>query len=137
MNKDLDKQFEDRNIKPTANRQLILQILTDQNSAISLPELEVKLETIDKATIYRNLKTFEHNGLIHSIDDGSGSLKYALCKVSCNCKPEDLHVHFMCYKCKTTYCLHNTAIPQFELPTGFSLESVNMVVKGICVNCKT
>ena len=135
MKKDITRQLQSRNIKPTAMRLLILQVLTDQKTAISLPELENKLEKADKATLYRTLKTFQDNKLIHSIDDGTGSVKYALCQETCECHPEDLHVHFLCTKCEKTFCLNDISIPNLNLPKDFYLESVNMAVKGVCSNC--
>ncbi len=117
-------------------RQLVLKALTDQKTALSLSELEQKFDRVDRVTLYRTLKTFEENKLIHSIDDGTGSTKYALCQEACECHSDDLHVHFHCVKCGQTYCLHDIHIPDIPLPQGFSLENVNMVVKGICANCK-
>lgn len=132
----LDKKLQKRSIKPTAMRELVLEVLTEHKTAISLPELEQKFEKADKATLYRTLKTFEANKLIHSIDDGTGPVKYALCLEECSCSVEDLHVHFHCTKCDKTYCLHEIPVPSINLPTGFSLESVDMVVQGICANCQ-
>ena len=134
--KETDRALKKRNIKPTAMRQLVLEILTEQKTAISLPELERKFERADKATLYRTLKTFKENKLIHSIDDGSGALKYALCQETCKCEPQDLHVHFYCTSCQKTYCLNDTPVPAINLPTGFSLKGVNMVVNGICTDCQ-
>lgn len=136
MNINLDKKLNSKNIKPTAMRQLVFQVLSEQKTATSLPELETKFEKADKVTLYRTLKTFEKNKLIHKIEDGTGAVKYALCQDSCDCHPEDLHVHFFCVKCKNTYCLNDIPVPAINLPVNFSLESVNMVVKGICANCK-
>ncbi len=135
MKKDIDNKLNAKNIKPTAMRQLVLQVLTEQSTAISLPELENKFERADKATLYRTLKTFEENKLIHSIDDGTGSVKYALCQDLCECHPNDLHVHFLCTNCNQTYCLNDISVPSINLPSSFSLESVNMVVKGTCSVC--
>lgn len=136
MNESRENKLIAKNIKPTAMRQLVLKILTEQKTAISLPELKQIFEKSDKVTLYRTLKTFEENKLIHSIDDGTGSVKYALCQDACECHPEDLHVHFLCDKCKKTYCLNDIPVPTINLPIDFSLESVNMVVKGVCFNCK-
>jgi Fur family ferric uptake transcriptional regulator len=133
--KETDKKLKIRNIKPTAMRELVLKVLTEQDRAISLADLEQKFDNADKTTLYRTLKTFEENKLIHSIDDGTGSVKYALCKENCQCHPEDLHVHFHCTKCQQTYCLNDISIPSIDLPTNFKLETINMVVKGICSNC--
>jgi Fur family ferric uptake transcriptional regulator len=136
MQTEINLKLLNKNIKPTAMRQLVLQVLTDQKTAISLPELENKFEKADKTTLYRTLKTFQENKLIHSIEDGTGSVKYALCHESCECHPEDLHVHFLCAKCEKTYCLNDISIPNLNLRKNFYLESVNMVVKGTCSNCK-
>jgi Fur family ferric uptake transcriptional regulator len=135
MNNNSDKKLEIRNIKPTAMRELVLKVLSEQKTAISLADLEQKFEKADKVTLYRTLKTFEENKLIHSIDDGTGSVKYALCKETCQCHPEDLHVHFFCIRCKQTFCLNDIPVPSVNLPVHFTLETINMVVKGICVNC--
>ena len=51
MKKDIDDKLNSRNIKPNAMRQLILQILTKQKTAISLPELESKFDKADKDTL--------------------------------------------------------------------------------------
>jgi len=134
--KETDRTLKKRNIKPTAMRELVLEVLTKQKVAISLPELEQNFEKADRATLYRTLKTFEENKLIHSIDDGSGAVKYALCQESCECEPEDLHVHFYCTNCQKTYCLNDVPVPAINLPKDFSLQGVNMVVNGTCANCQ-
>ncbi|MBK7096800.1 MAG: transcriptional repressor [Saprospiraceae bacterium] len=135
MKENIDKQLQSRNIKATAMRQLVLQVLTEQKTTICLAELEQKFYKADKSTLYRTLKTFEENKLIHSIDDGTGSVKYALCRETCDCHPDDLHVHFTCTVCMKTYCLTDIPVPKINLPVKFQLESVNMVVKGVCSNC--
>jgi Fur family ferric uptake transcriptional regulator len=134
--KENETKLENRNIKPTAMRELVLRVLSEQTTAISLADLEQAFEKADKVTLYRTIKTFEEKKLIHSIDDGSVSVKYALCRETCQCHPEDLHVHFLCTKCKQTFCLTDIPVPSINLPVDFSLENINMVVKGICANCR-
>ena len=134
--KNTDDKLTNKNVKPTAMRELVLNALLEQNVAISLSDLEKKFDKADKVTLYRTLKTFEENKLIHSIDDGTGSVKYALCAENCQCNPHDLHVHFFCIKCKHTYCLNNTPISSVTLPLDFEIKTINMVVKGTCANCK-
>ena len=136
MEENIDKQLHRRKIKPTAMRQLVLKVFYEQESAVSLPELEMLIERAEKTTLYRTLKTFEEKNLIHSIDDGTGAVRYALCSEKCNCTVEDLHVHFLCTKCKKTYCLNEIPVPTINIPVGFSFESVSIVVKGVCANCE-
>ncbi|PLX04512.1 MAG: transcriptional repressor [Marinilabiliales bacterium] len=135
MNEQIDEKLNSREIKPTAMRELVLKLMMEKLSAISLPELEEQLSYADKATLYRTLKTFEKNKLIHSINDGNGPLKYALCMDDCECEPEELHIHFSCTVCNKTYCLNEIPVPKISLPKGFNLTSVETVVKGVCANC--
>ena len=130
-----EEKLENRNIKPTAMRILVLRKLVESDSAVSLGELDTKFERADKATLYRTLKTFEQKKLIHSIDDGTGAVKYALCEEDCQCKPQDQHVHFHCVQCGETFCLTQSKIPPTNIPTGFMAESANMIYKGTCANC--
>ena len=103
--------------------------------AVSQLDLETLLDTVDKSTISRTITLFLSHHLIHSIDDGSGSWKYAVCDDSCNCVLKDLHSHFYCEKCHRTFCLEKIHIPVIDLPKGFTLHSVNYVVKGVCAGC--
>lgn len=135
MKSNIDEQLGHRNIKPTAMRELVLKVFSEQSSAISVADLERQFEKADRVTLYRTLKTFEEKKLIHHIDDGSGSVKYALCTESCECNPEDLHVHFLCTKCNQTFCLNDMPVPSLNLPVNFNLDSISMVVKGVCANC--
>ncbi|KAA3632136.1 MAG: transcriptional repressor [Bacteroidetes bacterium] len=134
MNKE-EKTLQHRNINPTAMRLLVLQYLSEQKKAISLKDLEEGLFLADKSTLFRTLKTFEEKKLIHSIDDGTGAVKYALCYENCNCAPEDIHYHFHCTKCDNTFCLDSVRAPSIELPRGFELKQANLVIKGICAYC--
>jgi len=116
-------------------RELVLKVFSEQTTAISLADLEREFTKADRVTLYRTLKTFEDNKLIHHIDDGTGSIKYALCTETCECNPQDLHVHFLCSQCNQTYCLNDIPVPSVNLPINFSLKSISMVVKGVCANC--
>ncbi|GAA4839721.1 Fur family transcriptional regulator [Algivirga pacifica] len=130
-----EQKLENRNIKPTPIRILVLRTLLNSSVALSLSDIEMVLERADKATLYRTLKTFEEKKLIHSIDDGTGAVKYAICEENCECKPQDQHIHFHCVKCKETYCLSHAKIPQTKVPSGFKADSVNMVYRGTCASC--
>ncbi|MBP6064564.1 transcriptional repressor [Bacteroides sp.] len=128
-------KLSQREIKPTALRLLILKAMMQFEQAFSLLDLETYLDTVDKSTLSRTITLFLKHHLIHSIDDGSGSLKYAVCGNECNCDIDDLHVHFYCTSCQRTLCLKGIHIPAVTLPRHFSLESINYVMKGLCDHC--
>jgi Fur family ferric uptake transcriptional regulator len=130
------ERLSKRGIKPTSTRILILKTILKRKEVFSLADLETELQTIDKSTIFRTLVLFLKQRLIHTIDDGSGSLKYSVCDEDCDCSIERQHVHFYCKECKRTFCLRETQVPTVNLPEGFSSESINYVIKGLCSSCK-
>jgi Fur family ferric uptake transcriptional regulator len=129
------ERLKARGIKPTAIRLLVLKAMVEHPQAFSLMDLEQKLDTVDKSTLFRTISLFHEKLLIHSIDDGSGSVKYSVCNSDCTCSLSDLHVHFYCTRCEKTFCLEHLAVPQVQLPAGFLLKSVNFVLKGLCRHC--
>lgn len=130
-----EKRLEERGIKSTAIRLLVLKAMLEQHAAFSLYSLEEVLDTVDKSTLSRTINLFHEKLLIHSIDDGSGSIKYSVCSPDCSCSLKDLHVHFTCTQCKNTFCLESISIPKVQLPPNFILNSVNFVFKGLCDKC--
>ena len=105
-----------RDIKPTAMRLLILREMLKTDQAMSLADLENRLDTVDKSTIFRTVMLFLSHHLAHCVDDGSGALKYAVCDDTCECSVGDLHTHFYCEACHRTFCLKKIRVPPHLLP---------------------
>lgn len=129
------QRLQHHDIKPTANRLMIFRAMWRGDEAVSMMQLERILQTIDKSTISRALNTFLLHGLIHAIDDGSGSVKYAVCGDIEVEDDDEEHTHFACVKCGRTFCLKQVHVPAVALPPGFTLQSVNYVLKGLCPEC--
>lgn len=135
QNQEIENKLRTQDVKPTAMRILVLRTLLNSRSAMSLSDIEQQFDQADRTTLYRTLKTFESKKIIHKIDDGTNAPKFAVCLEGCECNPEDLHIHFHCTNCEETYCLNNISIPIIELPNQFTLNQINMVVKGLCDDC--
>lgn len=136
MTAEIEEKLIAKKINPTAMRLLVLDFLSQQSAALSLTEIEKGLSPADRITIYRTLKTFEEHGLIHSIEDGTGASKFAVCANDCDAEGhQDLHLHFYCNTCKETYCMPAAKIQKVNLPDKFVVQEVNLIVKGICDKC--
>ena len=77
-----DEQIlEHAGIRITANRLLIWrQLRHNFGDAFSLADIEAKLPTFDRSTIFRTLTQFIDAHLLHVIDDGTGMQKYCVCE---------------------------------------------------------
>ncbi|MGL5228841.1 MAG: Fur family transcriptional regulator [Bacteroidales bacterium] len=127
--------FSDLGIRATTPRILIYEYIKQQSDTFSLGDIENALPDTDKSTIFRTLILFEEHHLIHSMEDGSGAMKYCLCRNQGECEEEEFHCHFYCEKCKKTYCLDNQASTNITLPKGFIMNHINFIIKGICDKC--
>ena len=122
-------------VRPTANRELVLRLIAESDRAVSLSDIETALETVDKSTISRILNLFLEHHLLHAIEDGSGSVKYELCGGKYEHSVQDMHPHFYCEQCHRTFCMQSVTIPPVEVPRGYVVNSVNYVLKGVCSDC--
>lgn len=133
---DIIKRLENKAIKPTANRILVLRALAEETHPVSLADLEGRLGTLDKSSIFRVLTLFLEHDVAHALEDGSGSLKYELCTNEGVCNHSDTHIHFFCESCRQTFCFKTLHVPAVELPEGFTPHTISYVVKGECPQCK-
>jgi len=134
--KEIEKLLAEKTVRPTAMRMLIYKYMAEKEIAVALTDIENAFAKSDRTTLYRTLKTFEENGIVHQIDDGTNISKYALCEPGCNCELEqDLHLHFHCVNCDETVCLTEHKIPHINLPEGYIPEDANLIIKGICEKC--
>lgn len=126
------------NLSVTDSRRNILHLFMNQNaSALRHSDIEHRLEGLDRVTIYRTLQAFAEKGIIHTIPGSDGAARYALCKSGCEeGHHHDDHVHFICVKCGATQCLDDVHVPFVRMPDGFEATKTEMVVSGICANCR-
>lgn len=131
-----EKWLEEKGVKPTANRVIVLKALSVAKQPKGLIELEDMIETMDKSSIFRVLSLFVEHEVVHVFEDGKGILKYELCTVQRHCSIYDTHIHFYCEVCQQTFCLKSQQVPEVKLPDGYAAHSINYMVKGICPKCK-
>jgi Fur family transcriptional regulator, ferric uptake regulator len=146
MSKQIATQFEDEvesllkrnSLSVTESRKKILQLFLEQTGALAHGDIEKKAgEKFDRVTVYRTLQTFVDKGIVHTIPTADNSIRYALCKDDCSeGHHHDHHIHFVCNNCGNTYCLDDVVTPEIKLPKGYIAGHVEVVVEGVCRNCK-
>jgi Fur family ferric uptake transcriptional regulator len=125
-------------LRVTRVRKEVLGILCQSaDHAISSSDIENTLNGIDRITLYRILRSFEESGIVHSVVDGSGKTKYALCSSACSGgEHHDNHLHFHCRVCNTTTCLDKVHLPTVRLPKDYLIEDMRFVLAGVCKDCR-
>lgn len=133
---DIISRLESKGIRPTANRILVMKTLMGEQTPQSLSNLERKMVSMDKSSIFRTLTLFLEHDVVHAFEDGRGVLCYELCEEKGACDHHDGHIHFYCESCQRSFCMEDIHIPSFELPEGFSPHSISFVIKGECPDCR-
>ena len=133
-------------IRPTPNRILVTRELLAAESPLSLTELETRIDTLDKSSVFRVLTLLLDHGVVHGSEDGRGVTRYEICRGDHHGHKtdddlhshfdNDLHAHFYCERCNKVFCFPQINTPQVSLPEGFSATSVNFMIKGICPDCR-
>ncbi len=136
--KQTEEILKKNHLSVTDSRQKIMQLFLNSNGALAHADIEKKTgESFDRVTVYRTLQSFVEKGIIHLIPTKDNSIKYALCKDDCEAgHHHDNHVHFICEECNKTICLDDVTVPQVKLPKGFTPQHAEMVVNGICGECR-
>ena len=133
------KILKQNGLRRTNCRTAIINVFCSASAAIGHSELEDALidKEFDRVTIYRTINTFLDKGIIHKVMDGSGAGKFALCSAKCDeHEHHDDHIHFNCSACGNTTCVDYVRTPEINLPQGYKVEEVNILLKGICINCQ-
>ncbi len=138
LDNQVSEMLKKNNLSITGSRKKIMQLFLEQTGALAHGDIEKKAgEKFDRVTVYRTLQTFVDKGIIHIIPTADNSIRYALCKDECSeGHHHDHHIHFVCNNCNNTYCLDDVVTPDIRLPKGYSAEQVEVVVEGVCRNCK-
>lgn len=126
------------NLRLTSSRSSILGLFLNNAHALSYSNIEKELGHLyDRVTIYRTLKSFLDKGIVHKILDDSGGPKYGLCNEVCEqASHQHDHVHFKCTHCGQTNCLDELGVPEIKLPAGYRAEETNLLIQGVCAQCK-
>lgn len=139
-NREIEATLSDCGIRPSAIRTLVFKTLVNSNAPLSSQQIETALQSVDRSSISRTMALFAEHDVVHTVDDGSGSMKYEICLTQGSHpddnRADDRHPHFHCVKCGATICLDSQTIPGVALPDGYVATGVNYVVKGFCPKCQ-
>ena len=132
-----EQAIKSKGLRLTNPRKDVYRFINASKNALSHADIELNFrKEYDRVTIYRTINTFIEVGLIHEILDTSG-MKYAVCKSNCiSHQHKDNHLHFKCSVCKKLECLYEIEIKSFKLPKNYNATSVNILIEGICSECK-
>lgn len=125
------------NLQRTPCRVSVLEVLQQAGIAFSEQEIKDKLPyEYDRATIFRTLRTFVENDLIHEVIVNRNEVKYALTGHQASTQGQPGHAHFHCDNCGRVYCLGAVSRALLNIPDGFEISGFEVLFNGKCVQCR-
>jgi Fur family ferric uptake transcriptional regulator len=119
--------------RDTKQRDAIRQALVDEGRPLSVDEVfkvaQKEVAGLGIATVYRNLKALQTEGLIKPVDLPGQPPRWEM-------TPGGHHHHFLCRTCDKLYEIRNC--PQGLkrlLPKGYTLEEHDILLRGQCETC--
>jgi Fe2+ or Zn2+ uptake regulation protein len=119
-------------VRCTAARLAILKALGASPRGLSLASLPPALGRLGELTLRRNLDTLSQHGLLHTVYGPAGEAVLLLSRWG----QAAGHPHAHCGRCGAVFCLSMPlGTAHVTLPTGFVVETHQILVSGQCAAC--
>jgi Fur family transcriptional regulator, ferric uptake regulator len=117
----------------TSQRKLIEEILSSSKTPLGVQDIlsigRRSIDSLNQATVYRNLKILIENGLVTAISHPALGHLYEI-------RDKGHHHHFHCSRCDRVYQLEGCPLKKTGVsPPGFVLEDHEVYLSGICADC--
>jgi Fur family ferric uptake transcriptional regulator len=128
------EQLSEAGYRRGGSRTRVVEMLGEQDCAITPLELDDRLDGVGRATVYRAIEQLEELGLVQRIDLGGDSAAYE--KVD---PRGHHHHHLVCNRCGRVIPFEDEdlekAIHSLSTRDGFSIQSHEITLRGICADC--
>ena len=117
------------------SRRQIVELLAKEQCAVTALELDQRLNSVSRASIYRTLEQLEQLHLIQRVQIGGDSAGYE------RIDPELHHHHLVCEACGmlTPFASESLeeAIEVAGRQSGFTVAAHDVVLRGTCSSCSS
>lgn len=119
----------------TRQRDTLVALITQAEGPLTVPQLlemaNTGEENVGIATVYRTVKLLLESQRIRSVTLPTGAVCYERSELG-------HHHHFHCHRCDRVFDLKSCPvhIQKKDLPKGFSLDSHDITLTGVCADCQ-
>jgi Fur family ferric uptake transcriptional regulator len=114
-------------------RQRVIDLLADQDCALTALEIDAKLDGVGRATVYRAIEQLEELGLVQKVDLGGSAHGYEKLEPSGH-----HHHHIVCDDCGKVEPFEDEALEEAIHDIhrkGFELKAHEVTLHGHCQDC--
>lgn len=117
-----------------AARRRVIELLEGEHCAVTALEIDQRLPSVGRATVYRTLEQLEQLDLVHRVDVGGEVIAYE------RTDPSEHHHHVVCVRCGRLLPFEDARLEQAIHALGdaveFEIVSHDVLLRGVCPDCQ-
>lgn len=128
------RRLEEAGYRSGAARREVVELLADEPCAVTALEIDRRLESVGRASVYRTLDQLERLHLVQRVEIGGDAAGYE------RVDPEQHHHHLVCEECGRLSPFADPslerAIEAVSRTAEFEIAAHDVVLRGRCPDCK-
>lgn len=128
-------RLDEAGYRSGASRRKIVELLAEEQCAVTALEIDRRLDSVGRATVYRTLDQLEQLHLVHRVEIGGDAAGYERVDSSQH------HHHLVCEECGRLAPFADPslerAIEAISRDADFEVAAHDVVLRGKCPDCKT
>jgi Fur family ferric uptake transcriptional regulator len=117
-----------------AARRQVIELLAGERCAVTALEIDRRLPSVGRASVYRTLEQLEQLGLVHRVDVGGEGVAFE------RNDPGGHHHHMVCVRCGRLVPFEDPdlerAIHRVGEGAEFEVVSHDVLLRGVCPRCQ-
>lgn len=128
-------RLDEAGYRSGASRRRVVEFLASEPCAVTALEIDRRLESVGRASVYRTLEQLEQLHLVQRVEIGGEAAGYE------RTDPEEHHHHIVCEGCGRLAPFSNRrleqAIEEISRNADFEIATHDVVLRGRCPDCQT
>ncbi|HEX3041065.1 MAG TPA: Fur family transcriptional regulator [Solirubrobacterales bacterium] len=117
-----------------AARRQVIELLEGEHCAVTALEIDRRLPSVGRASVYRTLEKLEQLDLVHRVEVGGESAAYE------RNDPGEHHHHMVCVRCGRLVPFEDASLERAIHRVGegaeFEVISHDVLLRGVCPRCQ-
>lgn len=127
------RRFNEAGFRTGAARRQVIELLEGERCALTALEIDRRLPSVGRATVYRTLEQLEELELVYRVDVGGESVAYE------RNDPGGHHHHMVCVRCGRLVPFSDSGLERAIHAIGeraeFEITAHDVLLRGVCPRC--
>jgi len=127
------RRLDEAGFRSGGSRRQVVELLGSEPCALTALEIDRRLDSVGRATVYRTLEQLEGLRLVHRVDIGADAAGYE------RVDPDEHHHHLVCQDCGRLAPFASdeleAAIEAVGRRSDFAVAAHDVVLRGTCAAC--